>query len=155
MFSWAQFTFFHQSKRPCFPTIQDNLNSRRKISPSLSYITVRGEGKMEGARGSKTSKRLRVIFMHWHLHYTVFCEPKQLLTTILFFSRIGGWVELYSFWVTNQRKERLLTAAGAQAVHKPRERNIGSRTALLRVRSCSLRTVVTLFSDGEERRGFV
>jgi hypothetical protein len=40
--------------------------------------------------------------------------------------------------VTNQRKGSLLTAAEAQSVQKPRERNIGSRTALLQVRTRSL-----------------
>jgi hypothetical protein len=32
--------------------------SERKITPSLSYVTERGEGKMERARGSKTAKSL-------------------------------------------------------------------------------------------------
>jgi hypothetical protein len=34
-------------------------------------------------------------------------------------------------------------------------RSRGSRTALLQVRTCSLCCVVTFFSDGEERRGFI
>jgi hypothetical protein len=32
--------------------------SGRNIIASVSYVTVRGEGKMERARGSKTSKSL-------------------------------------------------------------------------------------------------
>jgi hypothetical protein len=32
--------------------------SGRKITPSLGYVAVRGEGKMERATGSKTAKRL-------------------------------------------------------------------------------------------------
>jgi hypothetical protein len=64
--------------------------SGRKITASLSYVTENGEGKMERARGSKTAKSLETffspfnfdtiggMFMHWLLHYTVFCEPKEL-----------------------------------------------------------------------------
>jgi hypothetical protein len=52
------------------------------------------------------------------------------------------------------QRRGLLITAGAQSVQKPRDRNIGSRSAMLRVCTCSLRTVET-FSDGEERNGFV
>jgi hypothetical protein len=67
-----------------------------KISLSLSYVTVRGERKMERARGSKTAKSLSMysfnenifppfnfdiiggILIPCLLHYAVFCEPKEL-----------------------------------------------------------------------------
>jgi hypothetical protein len=43
----------------------------------------------------------------------------------------------------------------ADRQQEPRDRSIGSQTALLQVHTCSLRSVVTLFSDREERHGFV
>jgi hypothetical protein len=50
-------TIFHSCHVQSFVAVvrcrQDDKYTGRKISASLRYVTVRGEGKMEGARGEK------------------------------------------------------------------------------------------------------
>jgi hypothetical protein len=72
--------------------------SGRKITPSLSYVTIRGAEKLERARGIKTANSLSMygftdnffplnfdtvggILIHWLVQYTVFCEPKERQNT--------------------------------------------------------------------------
>jgi hypothetical protein len=43
---------------PLLMSLGCDVYTGRKISASLSYVTVRGEGKMERSRGSKTSYAL-------------------------------------------------------------------------------------------------
>jgi hypothetical protein len=58
------------------------------------------------------------------------------------FNRVGDWIEC------NQ------SAIRRSITNKLRDTSIGSRPALLQVRTCSFRGVVALFSHGKEKRGF-
>jgi hypothetical protein len=44
--------------------------SGRKITPSLGYVTVIGEGKMERARGSKIAKSLSEHVYFYKKHFS-------------------------------------------------------------------------------------
>jgi hypothetical protein len=85
--------------------------SRRKITPSLGYVTVRGEGNMEMARESKTAKNLSE---HVYLTETIF--PLLIATQSVAFWYTDFCTTLY---FVNQRNYKTL-AMQAHALTRKR-----------------------------------